>query len=225
MKSLLPLVSASLLLAALAIPAQEPAAENSDGQYLPPSIPTSVADEQTESATFSTEERAILRDLALDLAAGLRESAIPKDAPLALLPVIDDRADFAYGLFKIAATDAKCNVVEGRDDPMWETIVNETAWTQRKGSVGVLDAATLTSFGKLQAANLLLYGNVRTVRTVFGLTRVEAELHVSSVQTKQHLWGRSFVRQEPMPWLLIGVAAAVVLLIVVLFLRAATRVR
>lgn len=184
------------------------------------------AQEGTSGEGFSMKERDLIRGLAGELTASLRASTVPADAPLAILPIVDDRADFAYGLFKIAATDAGRNCVEGRDDPMWETIVNETAWTQRKGSVGVLDEATLTAFGKLQAANLLLYGDIRTVKIFFGLlTRVEAELHVSSVQTKQHLWGKTFIRQEPFPWLLVVVVVVVAIILLKIFISAMTRAR
>ena len=217
MKNVFRFLSAALFAAAATVRAQE-AAE--------PAASPEPAAEEASAGTFSLPERELVRELAAGLTAALRESAVPADAPLAILPVVDDREDFAYGLFKIAATDAGRNCVEGRDDPMWETIVDETAWTQRKGSVGVLDPETLTAFGKLQAANLLLYGNIRTERVFFGLlSRVEAELHVSSVRTKQHLWGRSFVAQEPVPWRLIAIAAAVLLVLFVLFLRATTRVR
>lgn len=218
MKNIFRFLSAALLATAATVHAQEPAGPAAD--------PEPAAAEEASEKTFSLPERELIRGLAAALAADLRESAVPADAPLAILPVVDDREDFAYGIFKIAATDAGRNCVEGRDDPMWETIVDETAWTQRKGSVGVLDPDTLTAFGKLQAANLLFYGNIRTEKVFFGLlSRVEAELHVSSVLTKQHIWGRSFVAQEPVPWRLIAIAAAVLIVLFLLFLRATTRVR
>lgn len=222
MKSILRFLSAAIAAAAVTAGAQDSAAPAvADAQR-----PAPVVSEETTGETFSLKERDLIRGLAGELAASLRESAVPTDAPLAILPIVDDRADFAYGLFKIAATDAGRNCVEGRNDPMWETIVNETGWNLRKGSVGVLDEATLTSFGKLQSANLLLYGNIRAERTFFGLfSRIEAELHVSSVNTKQHLWGRAFVRQEPFPTRLAAILGAVALVIVILFLRAMTRVR
>lgn len=148
-----------------------------------------------ETAAFSAPERSALRAIAADVAVALREGAIPAGAPLSILPIVDDdRDEFAYGLFKTAVTEAGRNCVESRDDPMWENIVQETAWSQRKGSVGVLDEATLTAFGKLQAANLLLYGNVRVENESSGACRVEVDLHVSSVKTRQHVWGRSFER-------------------------------
>lgn len=172
MKKTLRLLSAALLASALTAGAQETAAP----------------------AAFSAPERAALRAIAADVAVALREGAIPAGAPLSILPIVDDRDDFAYGLFKTAVTEAGRNCVESRDDPMWENIVQETAWSQRKGSVGVLDEATLTAFGKLQAANLLLYGDVHVENESSGACRVEVDLHVSSVKTRQHLWGRSFER-------------------------------
>ncbi len=223
MKSIVRFLTAAILAASVSVLAQE------QDEQLDETAEPAIQEEKAEE-TFSLKERDLIRDLARELTTALRESNLPAETPLVILPVVDDRADYAYGLFKIAVTDAGRNCVEGRKDQMWTNIVEETAWTQRKGAVGVLDEATLTKFGKLQAANLLLYGNVRaTVKPVFfglvKLTRIESELHVSSVQTKQHLWGKTFVQQQQIPWILIGVIALVVLIILKIFISAMTRAR
>lgn len=181
------------------------------------------------SAEFSFDERELIRKIEADLAAALRESPVPANEPVAILPLGGDREDFALGQFKNAGSAAGRNVVEGRLDPMWEAITQEISWDERKNTTrDVLDPETLAVFGKLQGARMLLYGILIPSQTEDGRARMEATLHVSSVVTKQHLWGKSFVVEAPppeTPWLLYAGIALFALIALWLFLRATTRVR
>lgn len=180
-------------------------------------------------AEFSFAERSLIRAIEAEVAAALGESDVPASEPVAILPLGGDRGDFALGEFKNAGTSAGRNVVEGRLDPMWETITQEISWDERKNMTkDVLDPDTLARFGKLQAARMLLYGILIPSTTDDGRARMEVTLHISHVVTKQHLWGKSFVREEDppsTPWLLYAGIALVVLIALFLFLRATTRVR
>ena len=123
MKGTFRFLASAILAASVSVLAQEQAGQ-------PAQTPEPAVQEEA-AETFSLKERDIIRDLAGELTTALRESNLPAETPLVILPVIDDRADFAYGLFKIAVTDAGRNCVEGRKDQMWTNIVEETAWTQR----------------------------------------------------------------------------------------------
>lgn len=194
-------------------------------------VASARAQQPADAGPFDAATRGLLRSLGDDVAAALAESAVPTNEPVAILPIGGDEQDFALGLLKIAGTGAGRNVVEGRLDPMWETITEEISWDERKGSNNVLDPETLTAFGKLQAARMLLYGVLISSRTEDGRVRLELALHVSSVPTKQHLWGRSFVTEEPAPpppakpWALYAGIAIVLVAALALFLHATTRVR
>ena len=81
----------------------------------------------------------------------------------------------------------------GKDDPFWDQVLAEVAWSERKADM--LDPATLNRFGRLKAARLLMYGAVRDIAFDGRKGFVEIELHLSSIETKQHLWGQVFARR------------------------------
>jgi len=58
---------------------------------------------------------------------------------------------------------------------------------------------TLVKFGKLKATKLLMYGIVREASLTPRKAFVEIELHLSSLETKQHLWGQVFARRYYLP--------------------------
>ena len=162
--------------------------------------PAAPAADAAAPAFFSAEERDLLLDLSKDVTAALAKSGIRASVPVSALPFPGDRERYLEGLLKNAVTGAGLNYVEGRDDPMWDAIVSEIIWDWHKNDV--LDADTLTKFGRLQATRQLLYGRLFLERTTNDLPRAELWLHVSSVETKQHVWGQVFVRErkpEPKP--------------------------
>lgn len=122
---------------------------------------------------------------------------IPSGKPVAILPLAGDESDFVAGLLKNALTSAGKTCVEGKEDPMWDAILKEIEWDERKEDI--LDAATLDKFGSLKSANYLLYGCIRRQSSSSRHVLVELELHVSCVATKQHVWGGSFVRRHYAP--------------------------
>lgn len=150
-----------------------------------------------KSATFSTEERAVLRSLADGVSAALGESGLPTTSPFAILPIAGDRDGELASLLKIAATKAGLDCVEGRDDPLWEAILAELAWNKRREDI--LDPSTLTAFGRLRAVKLLAYGFLRAGASDDGRPAFDLELHVSSIETKRHLWAETFQAPTPPP--------------------------
>jgi hypothetical protein len=122
---------------------------------------------------------------------------IPAGKPVAILPLAGDGSGLAAGLLKNALTDAGRTCVEGKEDPMWDEILKEIEWDERKDDI--LDPATLDKFGKLKSAQYLLYGAVRRLAATERHVLVELELHVSCIATKEHVWGGSFVRRHYAP--------------------------
>jgi hypothetical protein len=145
------------------------------------------------SASFPEETRQALRLCAADVQSALAKSGLPKDQTLALLPVRQDADDYVIGLLKNAATSAGFTCVEGKEDPFVQEVFKEIEWAERKEDI--LDAATLSKFGQLKAARILLYAVVREATAANGRGYAELEVHASSIETKQHLWGQVFARR------------------------------
>ena len=138
-----------------------------------------------------------LKDAVEDARASLAGSKIPAGEPVAILPVSGDVGGNVAGLLKNALVAAGKNCVEGKEDPMWASILKEIEWDERKEDI--LDAATLDKFGKLKSAKYLLYGCVRRLASDARFSLVELELHCSRIATKEHVWGGSFVRRHYAP--------------------------
>jgi len=147
--------------------------------------------------TFPDELRQALKEAVARAEAAIAASGLPKDRPLAVLPVRGDvdRADprdhgYLGGLLENAFTAAGLNVVPYRRDALWDEIFDQVEWSERKEDI--LDAKTLTAFGRLQNTKLLAYAFVRDASIHRHRVFVEIELHVSEIETARHLWGGTF---------------------------------
>ena len=150
---------------------------------------------QSAFGMFSEDVRQALRLALEDTGTALKESALPANQTISLLPFQGDRGHYVEGLLKNAVTGAGLTYVEGKSDPFWDELLKEIEWDERKEDI--LDAATLTRFGKLKGTQLLMYGTVREASDTNGRVYVEIEAHISSIETKQHLWGRIFAKRYP----------------------------
>jgi TolB-like protein len=139
-----------------------------------------------------------LKDAVSEARASLAASdKVPAGKAVAILPFGGKMSSEVVGLLKNALTDAGKMCVEGKTDPMWEEILKEIAWDERKEDI--LDPATLDRFGKLKSAQYLMYGEVRRFTGSERYILVELELHVSCIATKRHVWGGTFVRRDYAP--------------------------
>jgi len=109
---------------------------------------------------------------------------------VAVLPFPGDKSGYFTGKLKNMITSLGFNCIEGKEDPMWDEIIKEIAWDERKDDI--LDPETLTTFGKLKAAQILLYGKVLALDRNEERIFVEIELHATDLTTKQHIWGGAF---------------------------------
>lgn len=150
-----------------------------------------VRAQQVELVAFA------LKDAVDEARVSLAGSKIPAGEPVAILPIAGDVDAHIAGLLKNALVAAGKTCVEGKEDPMWESILKEIEWDARKEDI--LDTATLDKFGKLKSAKCLLYGWTRRLSADDRSVVVELELHCSRVATKEHVWGGSFVRRHYVP--------------------------
>jgi len=154
------------------------------------------------NATSSTEVRQAMQTAAERAEASLRAANIPPQATISVLPLANDPGRYFEGLLKMAVTRAGLTYVEGREDPFWDAVMAEVEWDERK--MDMLDERTLTTFGKLKSTQFLLYGNIREARQTERGVYVEVELHLSSIETKQHLWGDLIAVRYYMPGQITG---------------------
>ncbi len=139
-----------------------------------------------------------LKDAVSEAQASLADSPkVPTGKAVAILPIAGDAGGQVAGLLKSALVAAGKTCVEGKEDPMWNAILKEIEWDERKEDI--LDPATLDKFGKLKSAQYLMYGCVRRHGASERYVLLELELHVSCVATKEHVWGGAFVRRHHAP--------------------------
>ena len=127
---------------------------------------------------------------ALDQARIALKSAPFGKRTVAVLPFPGDKAGLFTGKLKNLLTAAGFSCIEGKEDPMWNEIIKEIAWDERKDDI--LDPATLVKFGKLKAAQILLYGKVAVLDKNSDRIYAEIELHATDLTTKRHIWGGTF---------------------------------
>ena len=109
---------------------------------------------------------------------------------VAVLPWAGDETGFFTGKIKNLLTSLGFSCIEGKEDPMWDEIIKEIAWDERKADI--LDSSTIVKFGKLKASQILLYGRLATLDKTDDRVYVEIELHATDLETKQHIWGGTF---------------------------------
>ncbi len=155
-------------------------------------------------AGYTQEQRQALLEAVNQAVTDLvASSRVTRDEPISILPLAGDQDRFIEGQLKNAITRAGLTYVEGRNDPVLDEILKEIAWDERKEDI--LDATTLDKFGRLKSTRLLLYGGVREVSQNNQQAYAEIELHLTSIETKQHLWGDLVVRRLYLPETVIGV--------------------
>jgi len=145
--------------------------------------------------TFAQSDNAQLRDALRNAGASAIASLVAADCSsgqtIALLPLGNDTSAILAGTLKAELSSHSLNCVEAKQDPFFDEIMKQIEWNERKEDI--LDAKTITTFGKLQAGKLLLYGWVRQAEVSNRHAYAEIELHLSSIATNQHLWGGTFI--------------------------------
>ena len=129
---------------------------------------------------------------ALDKAADALQSAPFGNAPVAILPMSSGYAALA-GRVKNMLVQAGFVCVEGKEDPMWNEIIKEIEWDERKEDI--LDPGTLVKFGRLKAARILFQCIVRVVDKNADRVYAEVELRATDIATKQIVWGGTFANR------------------------------
>ena len=142
-----------------------------------------VTDDESRQALYS----------AIDQAAESIKAAPFGKKIVAILPVRGVSVEFSSLLvhrLKNVVTKGGFVCVEGKEDSMWDEIIKEFAWDERKDDI--LDPATVAKFGKLKAAQILLQCRILTIDKNKDRIFAEIELHATDIVTKQHIWGDNF---------------------------------
>lgn len=139
------------------------------------------------SADSRIEVRQALQSAVEEAGQSLSKSVTERGKTISVLPIAGDQDRYVEGLLKNVVTASGLTYVEGRNDPFWNEVMDEVEWDERKEDM--LDPTTIDKFGKLKSTQWLLYGNVREARDTGRMIYVELELHLSSIETKQHIWG------------------------------------
>lgn len=133
-----------------------------------------------------------------DITESLKNVPVKKGETITILPLKGDtESGFVADLIKTAATKAGLTIVEAKDSEMLDKIVKEIAWDERKSDI--LDPETITGFGELKGTENFLYGKVLSTESNNRFVFLHIELHMTSVATKQHIWGDTFSRRAFLP--------------------------
>ena len=154
-------------------------------------------------AEMNSDVRNTLRGVIEEAGQSMRQAGVPTDRTISVLPIVGDEDRFVEGVLKNEITRAGLSYVEGRDDPIFNEIMAEFEWDERREDM--IDPTTIDRFGDLMSTQLLLYGIVREARSTERQIYVELEFHLTSIGTKEHLWGDVFVRRVYLPAAVTGI--------------------
>ena len=129
---------------------------------------------------------------AVDKAADALKKAPFGKSPVAILPLKSGNALLA-GRLKNMLTECGFVCVEGKEDPMWDEILKEIEWDERKSDI--LDTETIVRFGKLKAAKILFQCEIRVYDKNKERIYAEVELRATDIATKQIIWGGTFANR------------------------------
>jgi len=159
----------------------------------------------TAARAFTPEVRQALQETVNEAREELAQSGLPRDKGITILPLAGDENGYVEGLLKNALTRAGLNHVEGGESPFWNELLAEVEWSERKGDMLAPD--TIVHFGRLEGVQMLLYGNVRSAMQDDRRVFVEIELHISSIETRRHVWGTNLSRRHYLPGPVEGIIA------------------
>ena len=129
---------------------------------------------------------------AVDKAAVALKTAPFGQNPIAILPLKAGHSVLA-GRLKNMLVQNGFVCVEGKEDPMWDEILKEIEWHERKSDI--LDSKTIVKFGKLKAAKILFQCEIRIVDKNADRLYAEIELRATDIATKQVIWGGTFANR------------------------------
>ena len=149
---------------------------------------------RAQSFQFSggDDERQALYGALDQVAKSVKASSAFKNHTVTILPIDNDDNGLIAGRLKNILTKTGVNCLEASKDPMWNEIMKEIAWSERKNDI--LDSASIAKLGKLKGAQILLYGKLCALKKNESRVYAEIELHACKVDTREHIWGDSFVK-------------------------------
>lgn len=144
------------------------------------------------AASFGEDEFQALGHAILDADGIETFRALPDQKTVAVLPIQGDREGAVLDLVKKALVQSGKKAVEGKEDPMWDELIREMAFDQRKAEAGILDEKTIDRIGSLKAANMVVYGRVVECSKNENRIYVLVSLNATEVATKRIVWSGLF---------------------------------
>lgn len=151
-------------------------------------------------ATFAKDTKLLANDDirqaiygAVDKAKVSLQTAKFGKAPIAILP-IRNYDSLLGGRMKNMLVNAGFVCIEGKSDPMWDEIIKEIEWDERKDDI--LDPKTIMKFGKLKAAKILFQCYVRLIDKNPDRIYAEVEMRATEINTGKILWGNTFAHRH-----------------------------
>ena len=109
--------------------------------------------------------------------------------PIAIVPLRRGH-DLLAGRLKNMLNKAGFICVEGKEDPMWNKILAEIEWSDKKSDM--LESSTIVKFGNLKSVRILFECDIRLVDKNEDRVYAEIELRGTEVSTRKVLWGDTF---------------------------------
>ncbi len=158
----------------------------------------------TTQAAYDENVRQALQSTMDDAGQSLQKASLPAKT-VTVLGLIGDQDRYVEGLLKNSITTAGLTYVDGKalGTAWFDAVAVAMEQMERKGDF--LDPESLVELGKLKMTQLLLYGFVRQADVSGKRVLVEVELHLSSLETRQHLWGGTFSKRFYLPGSTIGI--------------------
>ena len=143
---------------------------------------------KSEVLTLNNPEVSTAIDQALKQAGYLFRNAQTRIGKknIAILPVASDPQGYFTGKLKNLITNSGCNLVEARQDPAWNKLLEEIGWTAGKDDI--LDETTIAKFGRLKGVQVLFTASFQ-VNSITGGYCVQLDFHATDVATREHIWG------------------------------------
>ncbi len=147
-----------------------------------------------QAQTTDSEARQTLRVAIGKAGTSLAEANLPADQGVSIwMPQAGRWESTIMGELRTIITAAGLRYVERTEEPFFDEVMRTLEQTVRKGDL--LDTSTKLDFGKLKQTRLLMYGIVRSVESQNNRAYAELELHISELETMQHLWGGTFIER------------------------------
>lgn len=157
---------------------------------------------------FGAAEKAVLRDVAKQAEAKLKEAAAFEGKAVTLLPVHGDEDGYMERLLIGAVVSSgRTGVISNdeKNDERFKRILADIKWDAVQRRLSSIDPATIDELGRLKSTQILMEARLDLTRATtneYGeATGASAELNLLAyaVETKQYVWNANIVKEPEAP--------------------------